>query len=118
MVDVIHREAQACLTAAAGINLEHKIVLSIATRLAAEKFMVDKIADRKTTDQFDRNQTHELLMLFQKKFASETAAIKSLKRAQLMTTENIHLNAFMYEPIVDISDDHLRKLYIEVSNLN
>ncbi len=31
-----------------------------------------------------------------------------------MTPENIHLNAFMYEPIVDMSDHHLKKLYAEV----
>jgi hypothetical protein len=31
-----------------------------------------------------------------------------------MTPENIHLNSFMYEPILDMSDQHLRKLYTEV----
>ena len=34
-----------------------------------------------------------------------------------MTPENIHLNAFMYEPILDMSDDHLCKLYKSVSAL-
>ena len=34
-----------------------------------------------------------------------------------MTPENIHLNSFMYEPILDMSDDHLRVLYEEVSSL-
>jgi len=28
----------------------------------------------------------------------------------LMTPENIHLNSFMYEPIVDMNDDQLRRL--------
>jgi hypothetical protein len=31
-----------------------------------------------------------------------------------MTPENIHLNTFMYEPILDMSDEHLRKLYKSV----
>jgi hypothetical protein len=35
----------------------------------------------------------------------------------LMTPENIHLNAFMYEPIVDMADDHLKKLYKDVTAL-
>ena len=35
-----------------------------------------------------------------------------------MTPENIHLNAFMYEPIPDMSDDSLKALYSEVCNLN
>lgn len=29
----------------------------------------------------------------------------------MMTPENIHLNSFMYEPILDMSYDHLKKLY-------
>ena len=34
-----------------------------------------------------------------------------------MTPENIHVNAFMYEPIIDMSDDHLRKLYCKIKAL-
>jgi hypothetical protein len=34
-----------------------------------------------------------------------------------MTPENIHLNSFMYEPIVDMSDEHLKKLYKNVMAL-
>jgi hypothetical protein len=34
-----------------------------------------------------------------------------------MTPENIHVNAFMYEPILDLSDDHLKKLYTAVRSL-
>lgn len=35
-----------------------------------------------------------------------------------MTPENIHLNSFMYEPILDMSKDHLEKLYKEITLLN
>jgi hypothetical protein len=35
-----------------------------------------------------------------------------------MTPENIHVNSFMYEPIVDMSDDNLRKLCVDVTNLS
>jgi hypothetical protein len=35
----------------------------------------------------------------------------------LMTPENIHVNSFMYEPIVDMSDEHLKKLYADVKKL-
>jgi hypothetical protein len=41
-----------------------------------------------------------------------------VKRVVLMTPENIHLNWFMYEPILDMSDDHLRALYQDVCNLS
>lgn len=36
----------------------------------------------------------------------------------LMTPENIHVNSFMYEPIIDMSDAHLRKVYAEVRELS
>ncbi len=44
-------------------------------------------------------------------------SIKILRKVVLMTPENIHLNAFMYEPIVDMSDDLLQALYSEVCSL-
>ena len=35
-----------------------------------------------------------------------------------MTPENIHVNSFMYEPIIDMSDVHLRQLYTDVQKLS
>ena len=35
-----------------------------------------------------------------------------------MTPESIHLNSFMYEPIIDMSDWALKQLYENVLNLN
>jgi len=35
-----------------------------------------------------------------------------------MTPENIHLNSFMYEPILDMSAQHLYQLYTKVEALN
>ena len=34
-----------------------------------------------------------------------------------MTPENIHINSFMYEPILDMSNHHLKTLYTEVKGL-
>jgi hypothetical protein len=63
------------------------------------------------------NQTQELLKKFRESHKGEIAAIKTLRSVVLMTPENIHLNAFMYEPILDMSDEHLRQLYREVCAL-
>ena len=46
------------------------------------------------------------------------AAINALEMVLLMTPENIHLNAFIHEPILDMSDDHLKKLYKDVAALS
>jgi hypothetical protein len=114
VVTQIRHEATACLTAAEGINFEHKIVLAIAIRLAAEEFMVKKINDPAYVAALDSNQTPKLLAKYKGTFPAEHAAIGSIQRVILMTPENIHLNSFMYEPILDMSDEHLRKLYTEV----
>jgi hypothetical protein len=115
VIDDIEAEAQKCLGVASGVQFEYKVVLSIAIRLAAELFMFAKINDPNMA--FDNSQTKELVERFEGLFRGETKAIKTLQSVLLMTPENIHLNAFMYEPIVDLSDDHLTKLYREVLKL-
>jgi len=111
VIDSIFNEADDCLKAPDGANFENKIVLSIAIRLAAEKYMVAKIADPNFVAAITVNQTSALTKRFKQQFPGETNAINILQRVVLMTPENIHLNSFMYEPILDMSDEHLRKLY-------
>jgi hypothetical protein len=114
IVDLIQKEANLCRTAGAGINLENKIVMSIAIRLFAEKFMVVKINDATFWASIKRNQTYFLLSEFKKRFLTDAATLRILDKVNLMTPENIHLNSFMYEPILDMSDEHLRDLWDEV----
>ena len=117
VIALIEHEAGECLKAAGGINFENKIVLAIAIRLASERFMIAKINDPAFEAGIDSNQTPRLLKKFRELFSAEVATINVLQRAVLMTPENIHLNSFMYEPILDMSDGHLRKLYGEVKAL-
>lgn len=49
---------------------------------------------------------------------SELPATGAIQKVLLMTPENIHLNSFMYEPILDISNEHLRKLHLDVLALS
>jgi hypothetical protein len=116
VIDLIKQEAANCITVPSGVNFEHKIVLSIAIRLLAEIFMAGKIADTAFVTQIRRSQTKVLLKKFEELFPADPA-IRSLKTVLLMTPENIHLNAFMYEPILDMSDDHLRSLYTDIDAL-
>jgi hypothetical protein len=117
VTDLISEQAGVCVTAGDGINFENKIVLSIAIRLCAEKFMVAKIADAVFVNGITANQSQALLSEFTRRFTPEAENIQVLHRVVLMTPENIHLNSFMYEPILDMSDEHLRKLYRDVSSL-
>ncbi len=117
VLDLVHTLADECLQAADGANFENKVVLSIAVRLSAEKFMVTKINDAAFLATIKSTQTPKLLSEYKRRFGAEVAAISTVERVILMTPENIHLNSFMYEPIIDMSDEHLRKLYQEVAAL-
>ena len=114
VIALIKEEANKCLQAPEGINFENKVVLSIATRLAAEQFMVGKLNEAAGIARIESNQTTKLLKEYRELFPAEQAESGVLQRVALMTPENIHLNSFMYEPILDMSDDHLRNLYTAV----
>lgn len=113
IMDLIHEQAALCVTVSAGANCENKIVLAIATRLAAERFMEKRIGDEAFVASIAAHQTQALAKKVRKLFSGDPANA-TLDRVLLMTPENIHLNSFMYEPIVDMSDESLRKLYTDV----
>lgn len=114
VVNSIAEEVTSCHAAADAVNLENKIVLSIAIRLAAEQFMIQELNDPAFVASIDANQTHKLFDRFRTKLADRTEVIETLQRVIIMTPENLHLNSFMYEPILDMSDEHLRKLHTDI----
>lgn len=99
------------------LKLENKIALSIAIRLLAEDLMINKITDKEKIDNIKGYQTRELFNEFKKEYTDDPL-VKSLEQVNLMTPENIHINSFMYEPILDMSDNHLRTLYTEIEEAN
>ena len=116
VVDLVYEIANGCINTDEIANLEDKIVLSMAIRLKAEKYMISKINDTSKTDTITGFQTIKLFNIFKKEFGGEES-INILEEVNLMTPENIHLNSFMYEPILDLSDVHLKKLYSNVRDL-
>jgi hypothetical protein len=96
------------------IELEDKIVLAIAIRLKSEVHMINAINDSTFIQSITSNQTNALITRYRADFASEIDKIQLLQQVNLMTPENIHLNSFMYEPILDMSNGHLKQLYTEV----
>ncbi|WP_431103065.1 phage infection protein [Roseateles noduli] len=117
VIDLIEAEAANCLIAPDGLNFENKVLLAIAIRLRSEKFMADKINDAAWHAKITSHQTPELIERYRKDFPGAAENHEVLDRVALMTPENIHLNSFMYEPILDMSDRHLRRLFNEVSAL-
>jgi energy-coupling factor transporter ATP-binding protein EcfA2 len=114
--DLIIAEAAKC-SANSGLGLANKIVLAIAVRLLSEKFMIGRIADPEFIESIEANQTASLISAFKKKFPGEDDTISTLGKVELMTPENIHVNSFIYEPIIDMSDDSLRRLHDQVKAL-
>ena len=98
-------------------NIENKVVLSIAIRLNAELHMINKINDAEFVSKINKNQTGELFGKFKKRFSDDLRSIEILERVNIMTPENIHLNSFMFEPIIDLSYYHLKQLYKDVLQL-
>lgn len=102
--------------------LENKIVLAIAIRYMAEDYMISKINNDNWLMKITNSQTSELLKKFKGKIKSgdipiediDDEVIELLERVNITTPENIHINSFMYEPIVDMGIGELKALYDSV----
>jgi energy-coupling factor transporter ATP-binding protein EcfA2 len=119
VIDLIHEISEVILSEVdEEAELESKIILSMAIRLKAEEFMINRIANQSFVDSIRSNQTRKLLEQFTTDYPSEIEAVKLLDQVNLMTPENIHINSFMYEPILDMAPTHLKDLYIKVKEIN
>lgn len=96
--------------------LENKFTLSIAIRLMAEKYMIDKLGANANLADIKKDQMRVLYNKYRAQFNDSSVFI--LDKVNLMTPENIHVNAFMFEPLIDMSVYHLINLYNEVKALN
>ncbi len=117
VVDMIHKQADLCAKSSTSMDLANKITMSIAIRLTAEKHMLSKINNDEFLSTLTNNQTSRLFSRYKKDFPDRGDQLRTLDGMVLMTPENIHVNSFMYEPILDMSDDHLGKLLTEVRAL-
>lgn len=98
------------------ILLENKIALAIAIRLKAEEYLISKLTGF-DPNAITSNQTQVLYKNYREAFP-ESESLNTIDRVNLMTPENIHINAFMYEPLIDMSVHHLKELYRETCSLN
>lgn len=100
-----------------GICLEDKMVLAMATRLLAERKILTHI---ERPSNISKNQFWELYNAFRDQFGGDEAkkgVLDALEQVNIITPANIHINSFMYEPIIDIGIDELVCLYERVKDL-
>lgn len=98
------------------VLLDNKLVTAIAIRLLAEKFMQSIITSNgQTCVDASSNQTREWYKQAEPFLTPEQKAI--IEEVNLITPESIHLNSFMFEPLIDISDWALKELFTKVTRL-
>ena len=100
------------------IHIENKIVLAIAIRLRTEDYLISKLRQVMSIDDFNdfysniiSNQTSVLVKKFEQECSPTNDIQLLIKEVNLITPENIHINSFMFEPLVDMSVWRLKKLY-------
>lgn len=102
-----------------GLNLEEKVVMSIAIRLKAEDYMLTRIRAALGDPNYwcaDHSQFGKLLGQYINHY-SNCPSVQTLRKVSVTVSSNIHLNSFMYEPILDLSTGHLSELYRDVISL-
>ena len=114
--DVLFEEAEAVFSDTNEVDLANKLILSMVIRLKAETLMKAIVSEEHQAEMKpNSNQTGELLKVLKKHYADTYPDVCLLmNRVVMLTSENIHVNNFMFEPLVDISSLHLKKLYIDV----
>lgn len=103
-----------------GLNLEDKVLLSMTIRLQAEVFLTNELRRIKSDENYwclSMNQFGNLVKEYST-LAPTAPAMRTLEKISITVSSNIHLNSFMYEPILDLTIDHLINLYNEVLCLN
>ena len=92
------------------VSLENKLVISIAARIEIENFMKAKIIEHEgTCPDAENNQTREWFNKSKQYLTDNEKEI--IEEINLITPESIHLNSFMYEPLIDISSWNLIEVY-------
>ncbi len=105
------------------LEIENKLILSMVIRLIGESYMQNKIVSDLSNgydilkDIFSKKNQSARLIKAYKKYIND-GAMNTLEIVAMITPENIHLNSFMFEPILDMSLKHLYKIYNDVKALS
>lgn len=99
------------------LDLKSKLCLSIAIRFKAEEYIITKVTNANFHTNIWSKETGKIIGQYKTEFPANKKEIEIFDRVNLMTAENLHLNSFMYEPLMDLSEDHLLTLYKDIKEL-
>ena len=94
------------------VSLEDKLVMSIAIRLKSELFLKGVLIANNLETECKSSQTRIWINRAKNHITPEQYDV--LNTVGLITPENIHVNSFMYEPLIDIPNWQLYDLYNDV----
>lgn len=101
------------------VMIENKIVLSMACRLKTEQYIKRQLLAVGLVESdliASSRQTTEWISLL-KRHCPNDSHMSIVERVNMLSPEFIHINSFMYEPLIDLSVHHLLSLYREVTIL-
>jgi hypothetical protein len=104
----------------AEIIIQRNLVLAMASRRLAERYMKSKMtqANIDAAKNEGKDFTRRLFVRFVTTTTPTDDVKTLLDRVNLVTPEHIHVNSFMYEPLIDLGLDELKQLYGEMKTLN
>lgn len=94
------------------VSLEDKLVMSIAIRLKSEIYLRKILIDNDQELDCTQNQMRTWMKRAKPYISQEKYDV--LNTVGLITPESIHVNAFMYEPLIDIPNWKLFELFNKV----
>lgn len=105
------------------VDLDDKIILSMAQRLLMEDFIIKEIKTLEKGEELlksipNKNQTGKLVEIYKNNFKNNKTNINLFNKILLLTSENIHINSFMFEPIIDFSTEALIDLYSKIYTIS
>jgi len=100
-------------------KIERKIVLSTASRLCAEEYIFRKIKrfDPKVNYR-DFKESYGNLLFEYLKYCPKDKNRGILENVAKLSPEAIHINAFMYEPLIDYSENVMKNIYLEIKKVS
>lgn len=102
-------------------DLHKNITLAIGTRLLMEKYIITQISDQEYRNALakGKDQTRELIKRYKNNSADpkKTENVKYFNKAAMVVDSSIHLNSFMYEPLIDMGTWELKEMYNKIKSV-
>ena len=101
-----------------GFSLKDNLVLAIGTRLCIERYIISLISeeDYRNAVSKERDLTRKLLILYSNNCSdpNKQTLSKIFNKAAVIVDGTIHINSFMYEPLVDVGTWEMKKTFNEI----